>query len=206
MGAPKSLTLGAEVDGLRGLARPSPDKFLKFIGLVWHFLGSAHIPWAWWLAAAGQAVFMLQFRRPLFQLLQHVWSVALGEFPGVRGLRAGREGLLGVVLALPFVFMDFRLKVSNSITCTDASEQGGAVCVARELTTQGLETLLKVLSPIVGLFAGRLVLVEVCAGIGGARRALEMLGVTPVLYYLDGLWNYNIYRRYSTYKWPVTQL
>ncbi len=51
-----------------------------------------------------------------------------------------------MVLALPFVFMDFRLKVSNSITCTDASEQGGAVCVARELTTQGLETLLKVLS------------------------------------------------------------
>ena len=92
------------------------------------------------------------------------------------------EEMLASICLTPLLVIDFRLEVSDLVSCSDASEQGGGVCVARSLSATGQEMLLRQLQPLQNLGAGQLVLVESYAGIGGARVALDILGIRPRLY------------------------
>ncbi len=108
-------------------------------------------------------------------------ALAAGRPRGERWLLPAEE-LLGLLLVLPLVYFDFRAGVSPVVSCSDASEQGGGVCVARALSAVGREAALRRLRPLANLFRGRVGLWESFAGIGGARRAFELLGIHPAFY------------------------
>ena len=78
---------------------------------------------------------------------------------------------------LPLMFVSLRAWPSASVTVSDASEWGGGVCVATELSDEGRQaTLAEEFQPrAVG--RDKLVLVSLFDGIGGAHQALCLLGV-----------------------------
>ena len=87
-----------------------------------------------------------------------------------------------VLLLMPLIHINFKVETSPVISVSDASERGGGVCVARSLTAAGVEAWQQWMCRLPNLASGMFVLVESCAGIGGARRACELLGMAPALY------------------------
>ena len=85
------------------------------------------------------------------------------------------EELLGCISLMPLLSIDFRAGVSGMVSCSDASEEGAGVCVARSLSACGREALFRRLRPMGNLFGGRVGLWESFAGIGSGRRALDIL-------------------------------
>ena len=91
------------------------------------------------------------------------------------------EVLLALALA-PVQFMDFRARLSPTISCSDASETGLGVSFSAGLTTAGREAL-RTLPATERLEArgGQAVLaVGLFDGIGALHQALEILNVLPV--------------------------
>ena len=89
---------------------------------------------------------------------------------------------MGVCCILPLLAFDLRAAVSDVITCSDASLEGAGVCVARCLSSGGVEACLRLLAPVANLFRGSVGLWESFAGLGGARCALALLGIVPAFY------------------------
>ena len=200
-GALKHKTLGGCLFGIKGRAYPAGDKVERFIGLVvWYMVGLTHIPYQYTLAAGGHACFMLQFKRPLYILLDSLWGVVHGQVARADRWAVVAEELLMVVASLPAMFIDFRQEISTTVMCTDASEEGAGVCVSRALRPGGMEMLLQQLSALPGLFEGLVILHESYAGIGGARRAFEILGCVPVLYFASELKQSAV--RVLQVQWP----
>ena len=72
--------------------------------------------------------------------------------------------------------------MSDIVTVSDASPYGGGVCVARSLTDLGRATARAVGSTEVPASEESLIVVGVFDGIGGLRRALELIHVNPRCY------------------------
>ncbi len=176
------LSRGARLDGRLGRATPSPDKLLRFIGLCWYLFSCEYMYWADIASVGGQAVFLYQFRRCAFVALVSIWDVIYENVP--RQARWGRVAmdLLSTLCLTPLLFLDFRLKVSDTVSCSDASEQGGGVTASRALTKEGSEFVARQLAGISNIATGRWALVESFAGIGSGRLAAHRLGLKPALY------------------------
>ena len=175
-------TLGAVVEGLRGRAWPGSDKIKDLISLSWHLLMKPVPTRKACAMLAGRWIFAFQFRRQVMTTLSDIWRVISGEVvPQNRGLRLLPELLCSLAL-LPLIAVDFRRESSPLVTASDASETGAGVCFSRTLSGAGKARLGLAAR---GVGAGRvcpLVLIESFGGISGARRALELLGVTPALH------------------------
>ena len=112
-------------------------------------------------------------------VFKHVWPVTSGEAdPAERWLLLA-EDLLKAISLLPFARIRFNLDVDEVVTASDASEHGGGVCASVGPTPEGRARLwegeLRVKRPV----NDELLLLELFAGIGAGRRALQLLGVTP---------------------------
>ncbi len=173
-----SVARGALVSGQRGRAMPAPAKVLKAIAFVWHLLGKDEVSEEEVLYGGGTWAFFLQFRRPAFVALQDLWTSLDSQFDGLARWRVAAEEFLLCVLMLPLLHIDFRLVSSGIVLCSDASERGGGVVISRQLSRSGEESLLSRLATLPDLLRGSIGLVESCAGIGGARRAFDLLGLT----------------------------
>ena len=97
------------------------------------------------------------------------WRVLLDEF-------------LSVAALYPLLAIDFRMGVSDVISVSDASEKGAGVCVARSLTPLGERALRQRLVAVPNLLAHKVILLESGCGVGGVRRAFELLGIRPATY------------------------
>ncbi len=115
-------------------------------------------------------------------MLFHYWEVMHSPLGARERWLLLAEELLSLLVILPLIYFDFRAAVSPLVSCSDASEQGGGVCVARALSDAGREAALRRLRPLANLFRGRVGLWESFAGIGGARRGFELLGIHPAFY------------------------
>ena len=71
------------------------------------------------------------------------WGVIHGIVPRADRWSVVASEMLLTVMSLPQAFIDFRHETRGLVICTDASEQGGAVCVSRALSPSGEEQLLR---------------------------------------------------------------
>jgi len=78
---------------------------------------------------------------------------------------------------LPLIQADLRLLTDHRVTVSDASETGGGVCLATGLTETGYNAFRRELALAEGIGGDTVGLVGGFEGIGGARRALEILGI-----------------------------
>ena len=122
---------------------------------------------------------MFQLRRPCMVMLQHVFQVINKQVAVPQRLAACCDELLTCLCLLPVCFLDWRLPLDSLVTCSDASESGAGVCMSRSLSRLGEERLGSAIRTTGAMRSLPVGLVELFGGIGGGRRALEILGITP---------------------------
>ena len=150
LNAPKQLVrglrasvLGGEIYGFNGRITHSREKGMKLmlktlILLTFGQVSQTHVQhWC------GLFCFASGFRRPLFSILQEV-PPFIQNSPEPLGSRFGKgeeghyqflptsvvdELMVGAILS-PFAFASLRCKVRSVISCSDASEHGGAAAEA----------------------------------------------------------------------------
>ena len=121
-------------------------------------------------------------RRAGFCLLQQSWQLVT-KWPQKpkRWAPSLRAELLMCLSWLPLLQSDLRVAVDPLVTASDASLDGGAVCVGRRLTSAGRSAATSLLRQPSSVVAEGLLVISLFDGIGGARRALDVLGVRPAL-------------------------
>ena len=92
--------------------------------------------------------------------------------------------LRSVLCFLPLCFSDLRLQVCSQPSCTDASYAGGGSCVSVGLTFQCRRKACRSRNPTEHVAASELGLLSLFCGIGGSRRAFELLDI-PVAVFIS---------------------
>ena len=127
-------------------------------------------------------MFLFQFRRCAFVAVEFLWDVMYNLVERRKRWPCVATDLLVTVFLLPLLVIHFRLEVSGLVSCSDASQDGAGICVARSLTAAGEEAYRRAVARVANLGRGIWVLVESFAGIGTARYACHLLGLKPSLY------------------------
>lgn len=131
----------------------------------------------------GRLVRALCLRRPLMSVLASSWGELLkmtGEGPLPEGLK--REIAVGLSL-LPFAYANLRSLVCEDILATDASETVGVFCISQGITVSGRSVAAHLEASkedTKGNFWGKVMLFTHKEGLGGFRRALDLLQVVLV--------------------------
>ena len=194
-----AVTLGADFLGECGRSKPTTVKACKLCCWTWRAWADDPVEERMLSAVLGQACFFAQFRRPVFSVLLHAWHAADEESTRPRR-RVVFDELFGFLCLLPLMQIDFRQATSPVINCSDASEQGAGVCVARSLRAEGIEALLRRLAAVLGLFDKSVGLMESFAGIASTRVALQLMGVRPALHMASEVLETAI--NVTTQNWP----
>lgn len=165
--------LGALIQGKRGTLGVSDKRVLELFSLVIFLLGREKIPVKWIQILLGKFVHIVQFRRPLFTMVEHSWK-RVHSFSSGGSFRENEVDEWFRILFLPLAYTDLRAKGSGLVTCSDASESGGGICSSVGITALGRQGLNpKPSSPISCM--PKALLIEWFAGIGGLSRSFERL-------------------------------
>ncbi|CAK0842773.1 unnamed protein product, partial [Prorocentrum cordatum] len=179
---PVSQVLGELIDGTRGVISPPLEFVYRLLGLTFATLDRNVLTQTWLQVVAGRWVRAMMFRRETMSVFDDLWR-AVVRWRGERRLPAPvqRELLLAVGL-LPLMRCDLRTPVSGLVTVSDASMRKGAVCRAVRLLPHGVEAAKASRRRQVGRLQDEGVLLSLFDGIGGGRRALDMLGLSVAVY------------------------
>ena len=174
--------LGAEINGEdKTLGLPLP-KLLKLIQSTMWLLSQRFLNRKFAQVIAGRWVFALQFRRAGMGFLQKIWRFTSGSEPITDKLRNEvRAELFSLVCISPLFHCFLGAEVSRFVVCTDASETGGAIELAEELTSQGLDFLQS--SQILEHSRETnhpILLISLFNGIGGCFRCYDVAGISPM--------------------------
>eukprot|EP00435_Cladocopium_sp_Y103_P065245 s1365_g27.t1 len=131
--------LGALIDGKSGTLRTRSKRSLDLFWLGSWIRSQEVVPRKALQVYAGKAVHILQFRRCLFSIMDVIFVAIArsGEMVTVTPELAEEMMLLEVML--PLAQFNLRAKVDPVVTCSDASESGGAMCFSSRLTRTGQE-------------------------------------------------------------------
>ena len=174
-------SLGAEVDGLEGTVE-AQRVFRRAVAgsnvdlVLGDFSVSATS--TDFLSTISRNVHSLQFSRPLSCLLQCSFAHMHDQEARHLGANVGDE-LLSLTCSLPLQVTSMRMKFDPRVYATDASNDGAGACVSYELSDQGL-AMAQAVSTEPTPEASRLLVIEHFAGMGGAKKALDLLGVSPL--------------------------
>ncbi|CAK0814213.1 unnamed protein product [Prorocentrum cordatum] len=132
----------------------------------------------------GHWTHLFQFRREASSLLAHFWSLLTTALRRrkVAATELARTELWLCVVHLPLLAMSLRSAIEPVVAASDASEQGGGVCASRGLTPTGRLNVAHDRALLARGATDGLGRVSLCDGIGGARQALHLLGITPAMY------------------------
>ena len=94
--------------------------------------------------------------------------------------------LIEALCLMPLMLCDYRLVISPLATCSDASEGGSGACRSTGLSPLGLKQLNELASGVPMVNGDKVGIIEPGGGLGGLRRAIEVLGGEPaVAVYVD---------------------
>jgi len=194
------IELGVRIDGARGLLGVSPERLLKTLLASVHFLQRPR--WNKKLAQIilGRWVFVAQFRRPAMGCLSRSWETVEASWPSPRQVGQVHKEVLALMCLAPLLQTDLRAGYDSVVTCSDASEHGGAAARSAGLTWSG--------KSLVGFLADQrlqpvrqgILLISVFNGMGGMFRIYDVLGVC-----VDGRISIDISRtanRVTRSTWP----
>ena len=139
---PKAEVQGAWVDGLKGTVCAKPGKVARYVALTLELLVSGMASQRELQVVGGGMVYVAMFRRPLLSSLNHIWTMITDmEGTGVNERWSLRKEvaceLVRFLGLLPLSFMNMRLGFDPVVTASDASTQGGGICVSRGLSPFG---------------------------------------------------------------------
>ncbi|CAK0822222.1 unnamed protein product, partial [Prorocentrum cordatum] len=125
--------MGADVDGVSGRLAVPASKALTTAGLCLAAVQRRLVPWRVAMAALGELARAFEFRRPLFGVLNSVWTLAASSAQEAYLDAEMVEELLMGVMVLPLAASSLRARVDGMVTSSDASEMGGGVCTSAGL-------------------------------------------------------------------------
>ncbi|CAK0854449.1 unnamed protein product [Prorocentrum cordatum] len=166
--------LGARIDGAAGVVGADARRIGRIIGMTLHVLTKDAWSAKELQVLGGHWTHLFQFRREASSLLVHFWPLLTTALRRrkVAATELVRTELWLCVVHLPLLAVSLRSAIDPVVTASDASEQGGG-----RLRIPGLHT-----HRAPGRATDGLGLDSLCDGIGGARQALHLLGITPAMY------------------------
>ena len=173
---------GAWVDGTLGIAMAKPSKAAKYIKLGLELLKRGACSQKELQVVGGGFVYICMFRRPLLSGLNQIWSVIVDLEGSPRHMRYQLRQEVAHEIArfiglIPLAFINMRAPFDARVTASDASTQGGGICVTRGVTPYGAAAAL---SSIRGDIpeqqdCDQILTVGLFDGIGGLRVACDVL-------------------------------
>ena len=134
---------GAWLDGSKGTLTAKASKVMRYVGLALDVLHRGFISQRELQVLGGGFVYLAMFKRPLLCSLNHIWEM----ITDMNDLHQGVKWPLRKVVAgeivrflclIPLGFMNLRLKFDPVVTASDASTQGGGICMSKGLSPYGL--------------------------------------------------------------------
>lgn len=108
--------LGAHLNGVDGTLGIGQARAVELLFLGLHLCGSPSVPTKWIQIFLGKFVHAMQFRRPLFCLVEKLWRRITSFSAGP--LRGGEVSEVMLLLSmLPLCYTDLRAKVTGQVTC-----------------------------------------------------------------------------------------
>ena len=172
---------GAVVDGERGIAYPKGQKLSKYVTIAYQLVSESHCSQRQMQVVCGGLVYFSTFRRQLLGGLNLCWAFiesfnSCGRHKQLIPIGVKLE-ITRFLCLVPLCRMDFRLKMNPRVTCSEASQHGGGVCVATSLTNYGEKVALgEERREMVAGSGPRILSIGLFDGIGCLRVALDLLG------------------------------
>ena len=199
----KAQELGGHLDGEVQTLSASPDRLLRLAQATIWLIGCQHMSKKLTQVIAGRWIYVFQFRRPGMAFLEAVWQfITQGGFDQQLAIQARRE-LWYCVLAIPTLIGHLGAKITDVITASDASNRGGAVGIARSLTSAGEDFVRLTMSQLKPRKINVLV-ISLFNGIGGAFRCYDVLGFIPV--HMVAFDTHGPAQRVTSRRWPRAEL
>jgi len=180
LGATEAVELGIRLDGREGLLGGSPERILRTCFATIYLMRSGAVSRKAIQMVLGRWVFVLQFRRAAMGVLSRSWEATESAWPSGRAKLELYKELQTLLCLAPLVQTDLRCCYDDEVTCSDASEFGGAAAVARSLSWSGRSLVRSSRSPNKGPIACPILVISAFNGVGGAFRIYDILGVRPL--------------------------
>ena len=171
--------LGALIDGDLGFLGGSPKRFCKLLQATLGVLSQKILSRKEAQVIAGRWVHVLQFRRPGMGFLDNVWKFINSTSDGSGLALKTKFEFFNVMFAIPPLHTSLTAEVHDSFWCSDASEQGGAVAYAVELSSVGKDFLMSARLGARSLGTTPILVVALFSGIGGTFRIYDLLDLIP---------------------------
>ena len=177
--APIATELGVQIHGPLGLVGASTDRIFRAVLAGWKLISGSLSPIRTVQVVLGRWIFILQYRRPAMAVLSRSW-----DYINSKGRKLGTwktlcAELVRLICLSPLLQFDLKCPFSDLVTCSDASEKGGAAAASTELTGPGRELETRLSSSSLDPLSVELLVVSAFNGIGGCFRAYDLAGVRP---------------------------
>ena len=177
LASPEAVELGIRLDGIEGLLGGSPERVLKTCFATIHLLRSGAISKKDMQVVLGRWVFLLQFRRAAMGILSRSWEAVESKWATGRQRQVLFKELHMLLNICPLLQTDLRCTYDEQVTCSDASESGGASAISTGLSWSGRSLVRTLRDPNRGAISCPILVISAFNGVGGAFRVYDVLGV-----------------------------
>ena len=196
--------LGAFIDGKELWIGGSPERFMRLAHATFWTLHRSHLSKKVAQVVLGRWVHVMQFRRSSMSLVNVAWDFVSGKSLSNKRVDEVRRELFSCIAAIPLMHTFLGSQISKVITASDASSKGGAVGIAHQLTTVGVDYTNGAIGNQMTQSDIPVLVISLFNGIGGALRTYDILGVRP-----RGLISFDIHKpanRITSRRWPHAEI
>ena len=178
-GANVAVELGVQINGEAALLGASANRIYKTLLATLALLARGPPKVKQLQIVLGRWIFILQYRRVAMSILSQSWDY-LTQFNQRRSRwRKVCSELSHLVIMIPLLQFDLLTTFNPVVTCSDASEHGGAVAVGTGLSVSGSELSSRICNPSLEPVNAELLIVSCFNGLGGCFRAYDLVGLRP---------------------------
>lgn len=171
--------LGVHFDSPEGLLGGGPIR-VRSLMVATLMLLKERLPKVKWVQIIlGRWIFILQFRRPGMAILSNSWDYTAEGGRAEKNWRKVQKELSSLLSVAPLLQTDLRAPFSDVVTCSDASQFGGAVAIAQGLTDQGQGMAQNLMEESLFPLEAELLVISAFNGVGGAFRCYDVIGIRP---------------------------
>eukprot|EP00435_Cladocopium_sp_Y103_P062211 s313_g23.t2 len=172
--------LGIRFDGNQNLLAASTERVFRTILATFHIVSGGRWSKKETQVVLGRWIFILQFRRAGMACLSRAWESLEGMHPTHSQRQCLNQELFMLVCLSTLLQTDLSMIYDNEVTCSDASEYGGAVAKADQLTWSGRSYVDRGIHQELGPVACPVLVISFFNGIGGSFRIYDILGIKPM--------------------------
>ena len=177
LSSPEVVELGIRLDGRNGLLGASVERVFKTMMASIAVLENR--TWSKKLSQIilGRWIFILQFRRAGMGVLSRSWTTLEHPWPTQKHISVVKNEIMSLMYLAPLLQCDLRSEYDGDVTCSDASESGGASAVSTSLGWSGNSLTSSWVDPQAKPTFQPILLISFFNGIGGAFRIYDVLGI-----------------------------